>query len=369
MNSDDEEYYDSLSLVCYEKLTEHGFALPLYKRSETANAVHIAVPSCVADPDAVIAGFQLYNEEASVPIDLENGPSGVSPGTNWLDVFIWADAVHVGTRSQIWESIADVREELEQSAPLSLLAVADGARAPDVGSIAATAYGWLAANWGDAIAARWQVETYLKGLVLRGLRRKLDSESEEYFEYALHGVALLRRSATIELRLPDRIWRSTPVSMKDLPDFTAASSAFGLEVEILPPEGDTSPVQAELPTVLLMRVRKGRGKTQTQIPFGAVDEYFGNNLVVHNASSGKRRSLTLSTSDGGRRNTMKLQLPEMAEINDPVVRFERGANAVTYSVHDASSPEGKIIADSLEEGLQDGSTRRTQGKATWWRTK
>jgi hypothetical protein len=365
--SDDQR--KQLSLVAYEKLTSHGFALPLYKSSASANALHVAVPSRVGDPEAVIVGFEVYEAEDVITLGVDSQRSAVGRGAAWLDVFLWSGVAHVGTRSEIWESISDKRREIEQLAPLSLLAVADGARAPSIGDIAATAYTWLARSWCDAFAVRWQVETYLRGLFLRDMRRQLDATSaQEMFETTIRSVPLVLVSKTIELRLPVQLRRKVPINAGDLPDFVAASLAFGLNVSIMPPEGkvDDSLVHPRLPSVLLMRIRKGRGGTQTQIPFGAIDEYFHKNLKVRDATSGQVRSMTMSKADG-RRNTMKLQLPEMIDLVDPVIRFERTADTLTYSLHDASSREGAVIVSSLEEGLLDGSTRRTQGKATWWR--
>lgn len=364
-----DDHRKRLSLVAYEKLTSHGFALPLYKSSASANALYVAIPSRVSDPEAIIIGFEVYEAEDVITLSVESQRSDVGRGTAWLDVFLWSDVAHVGTRAEIWESISDKRREIELLAPLSLLAVADGARAPNLGDIAATAYSWLARSWGDAFATRWQVETYLKGLFLRDVRRQLDADSaHDVFDTIIRSVQLVLVSKTLELRLPIQLSKKMSIKTGDLPDFVAAGLAFGLNVSIVPPPGkvDGSLQHPKLPTVLLMRIRKGRGGTQTQIPFGAIDEYFRKDFKVRSAISGQVRSMTLSKS-GGKRNTMKLQLPEMSEMSDPVIRFERNADTLTYSLHDASSPEGAVIANFLEEGLLDGSTRSAQGKATWWR--
>lgn len=359
----------ALSLVAYQMLSDHGFALPLFASSPSANALHIAVPSRPADPDAVIAGFQLYDADVTTRLDEGGRRSGIAVGATWLDVFLWADAVYVGTRSEIWESVSGIKDELERSAPLSLLALADGARASNLSDIAAVAYRWLARDWGDAFAARWQIDTYLKSLALRGLRRRLDSMSKQHsFESAIHNVQLVRHHSIVELRLPPPLWRMAQIDVDHLPDLVAASFGFGLAVNIVRQAGNLDDFyeQSERPAILLMRVRRGRGNTQTQIPFQAVDAFFGKDLVVRSGRSDKTRSMTLSRTKG-RRNTMKLQIPEMAQIPDPVVRFERTPDGVTYYVHDTSSSEGKVILQLLEAGLLDGSTLRSRGKATWWR--
>ncbi len=115
-----------------------------------------------------------------------------------------------------------------------------------------------------------------------------------------------------------------------------------------------------------MRLRRGRGKTQTQIPFRVLDAFFGDDIRVLAARDGTVRDMTLSMSDE-RRNTMKLQLPEMANMRDPFARFKRTPRGITYEIHDLESPDGQAIKKKLDEGLRNGTTYQTQGAATWWR--
>lgn len=109
------------------------------------------------------------------------------------------------------------------------------------------------------------------------------------------------------------------------------------------------------------------GQTQTQIPLRVVDSFFAGSQTLRDARTGRERTMTLSKRADAGRNTMKLQLPEIAEMTDPVAHFERSEEGVTFEIHDASSREGRKIADLLNEGVRDGSTRKTQRGATWWR--
>ena len=117
---------------------------------------------------------------------------------------------------------------------------------------------------------------------------------------------------------------------------------------------------------MVMRLRHGRGRTQTQIPLRVVDSFFAGIRTLHDARTGRPRTMTLSKAHEAR-NTMKLQLPEIAEMSDPVARFERRDDGITFAIHDSSSPEGTEIAELLNDGVRDGSTRKTQQGATWWR--
>lgn len=360
----------AFSLISYKKLSDHGFTLPLFASSPFANALSIAVPSRPADPESVIVGFQNYVADETIQLAEGDRRFPVVIGAAWLDVFLWNNEVYVGTRSEIWESISSIRSELEQVAPLSLLALADGARASNLNDVAAIAYRWLDRKWGDEFAQRWQINTYLRDLALRGLRRRFDSLSGQHsLEPMLRTTHLVRHESVVELRLPSYLWQNLQIDVDHLPDLMAASFGFGLRINIVRQQDNLDDFyeNSAQPAVLLMRVSQGRGKTQTQIPFQVIEAFFGNDLVVRSGVSGKSRSMVLSHRDSNRPNTMKLEIPEMAKMTKPVVRFERALDGITYYVYDASSSEGSAIYNLLEAGLEDGSTTRARGNVVLWR--
>jgi hypothetical protein len=125
-------------------------------------------------------------------------------------------------------------------------------------------------------------------------------------------------------------------------------------------------------TVLLMRLRKASitdRPTQTQIPFRVVDTFFKGSTRVRSLHSGEAHGI-IQASARGNRNTIKLEIPEMRDFVQPVVRFERTPEGILYEAYDVGSPQGNQILTSLEEGKRDGSTQqsiRDAVHATWWR--
>lgn len=132
------------------------------------------------------------------------------------------------------------------------------------------------------------------------------------------------------------------------------------------------PDAAPAGTVLLMRLRKASQTTrttQTQIPIRVADTFFHGIAEVQSAHSGQRHGIHVATARGGR-NTMKLEIPEMADFVQPVARFERTPEGVVYEAYDEATPQGHQIMTTLEEGLADNTTQLSISdaeRATWWR--
>lgn len=356
----------AMMLIAYERLTDHGLALPLFATSPAANALYVAIPLVPGDPTGYIRTFELYPTTEAKALDASQFRSAVQ-GEIWIDVFIWRDTVHVGTRAELWESTEPSHDEMERTSPLSLLALAEGVDRSMAARCAAVAHHWLARNWGISRADRWRVDSYLTRLARRDLIRRysIGSTASKAAE-VLGAIHLVQRQATLEVRSP------SPLDLKvdDLSDLAFAAEALGWRIEIVLEDSQkpsTSTDAGATARSMVMRLRHGRGRTQTQIPLRVVDRFFAGSRTLQDARTGRRRSMTLSKKAGEARNTMKLQLPEIAEMADPVARFERRDDGIMFVVHDASSPEGREIAKLLNEGVRDGSTRKTQRGATWWR--
>lgn len=72
----------------------------------------------------------------------------------------------------------------------------------------------------------------------------------------------------------------------------------------------------------------------------------------------------------GNPNTMKLELPETLNLNQPMARFERTPQGIVYEVYDLGTPGGNQIMAALEDGRRDNTTQMTISdpeRATWWR--
>jgi HKD family nuclease len=125
-------------------------------------------------------------------------------------------------------------------------------------------------------------------------------------------------------------------------------------------------------TVLLMRLRKASvtdRPTQTQIPFRVVETFFGGATSVRSAHDNEVHAIVQASARGGR-NTIKLEIPEMRNFDEPVARFERTPDGIVYEAYDVGTPKGNQIMVSLEEGRRDGTTQMSISNpvsATWWR--
>lgn len=130
----------------------------------------------------------------------------------------------------------------------------------------------------------------------------------------------------------------------------------------LPSEADPSG------TTVLMRLRKARG-TQTQIPFRVADKFFKDITQVESVQSGTVHGLNPAKAHN-KQNTIKLEIPELRNFDDPYARFEKSGGTVTYEVHDIGSPKGNQIKATLEDGFKNESTQMSisdKERATWWR--
>jgi hypothetical protein len=126
-------------------------------------------------------------------------------------------------------------------------------------------------------------------------------------------------------------------------------------------------------TVLLMRLRKasvtGR-PTQTQLPFRVAGTFFRGVNSVRSAHDGYAHGIIQASARGGR-NTIKLEIPEMRDFQEPVARFERKPNGeIVYEAYDVGTPGGNQIMADLQAGRRNGTTQMTISNpqsATWWR--
>ena len=151
-----------------------------------------------------------------------------------------------------------------------------------------------------------------------------------------------------------------------------AQALFKAQRYSAPPVRRAPKIVRDVPgTVLLMRVRKARG-TQVQMPIQAVETDFfkGVNAIV-SEHDGRGRGLHPAKAHG-KRNTIKVEIPESAAMTDPVLRLERTANAITYRAFDANSIMGSQIRDALLMGFKmkppvTFSSISDIERSTWWR--
>jgi HKD family nuclease len=215
-----------------------------------------------------------------------------------------------------------------------------------------------------------------------GLARRLDPnlllqlETSGYIstETMLRAAASQRRAAARKSGTPNlfgSVPYAAPVVLGASPTVSKTAAASSKK-----PSGRKSAQQTPLqPTtggVLIMRIRTARG-TQTQMPKDVIASTFFNGVTtVRSVHDGKARDVHEAKA-GGKRNTLKLEIPETKKMTDPMVRFEKLPSGIHYHVWDKSSSQGKAIWSSLQAGRTSNppSTFLTKPssptQSTWWR--
>jgi hypothetical protein len=176
--SEAEEPVGQLSLVAYEKIAEHGLALPVFAWSFYANVFYTARSSAPGSASGSIVGFDAYEPDKLVNLAAEQVVE-TAVGEPWLDVFLWEGKAYVGTAAEIWDSIAEVRPRIARHAPLSLLGLAEGDTSLPASEISGIAFSWLVERYGHRKALEWYADTYLRGILLKALRRELGGLAEK----------------------------------------------------------------------------------------------------------------------------------------------------------------------------------------------
>lgn len=127
--------------------------------------------------------------------------------------------------------------------------------------------------------------------------------------------------------------------------------------------------------VLLMRVRRASEtarRTQIQIPIRVVHTDFFSGITALVSEHNNRTHPLIQARARGGINTIKTEIPEIAEMADPVLRLERTANSIRYQAFDADSFLGAPIKQALLNGFRrtPKATLRSIAdieRATWWR--
>jgi hypothetical protein len=145
-----------LRLVGYLAHTSHGFALPLFGQHDRANTLYVADCRPSGDHAGVISRFDIHEPSGHSWLPVQRSEA-VQVGDAWLDVFLWNDAVFVGTAAYIWSQLGPLSAELELSAPLSLLDAAMNAGVPERETLAPVAMAYVTDRFDAGRARRWRL--------------------------------------------------------------------------------------------------------------------------------------------------------------------------------------------------------------------
>lgn len=107
-------------------------------------------------------------------------------------------------------------------------------------------------------------------------------------------------------------------------------------------------------TVLLLRPRRASEtarRTQVQIPIRLTRTPFFNGVTeLVSAHDNRAHGLRRASARGGV-NTIKVELPEIDAIDQPVLRLTRRGNRVIYEAFSSDSELGRPITEALEAGF------------------
>jgi hypothetical protein len=100
-------------------------------------------------------------------------------------------------------------------------------------------------------------------------------------------------------------------------------------------------------TILLMRVRRASAtqrRTQVQVPIRLLraSDFFREGRKITSATDGRTHSFRDAEGSGGL-NTIKLEIPEIADMADPVIRLQRRRTDIIYEAFDSASELGMPI--------------------------
>lgn len=128
--------------------------------------------------------------------------------------------------------------------------------------------------------------------------------------------------------------------------------------------------------VLLLRPRRASEKerrTQIQLPIRLVRTAFFDGVNEIESAHDGRKHRIISASARGSLNTLKVEVPEINEIDLPVMRLERGPDGITYQAYAEESKLGRPLMDALRNGRTLSppatvlTTPRAPRSATWFR--
>jgi hypothetical protein len=125
-----------------------------------------------------------------------------------------------------------------------------------------------------------------------------------------------------------------------------------------------------------MRVRRASEtarRTQVQFPIRLIRTRFFDQVgEITSAHDNRVHGLRPARARGGP-NTIKVEIPEIDTINDPVLRLERTATPIVYQAFDSNSVLGRPIMEALRRGLNQRppstmlAVPANPANSTWYR--
>jgi tetratricopeptide (TPR) repeat protein len=194
-----------LLLIGYQKLTDHGFAQPIFGIDRSANAHYFANCWPVGDARGKITGFTRIIPENLMQL-ADELVLKAAIGQPWLSVFIWDQSFFIGTADKIWHTTKIFHPQIAKNAPLTFLTLSeyDPLRLSQF-KAAKAAHRWLEKKIGAQGASSWYINSFLRGNVIRSLRSRLsmDDTNSKFFEEIFKRVRVRQTAYTaIQVEFP-----------------------------------------------------------------------------------------------------------------------------------------------------------------------
>jgi tetratricopeptide (TPR) repeat protein len=194
-----------LYLIGYQKLTDHGFAQPIFGINQSPNAHYFANCWPVGDVRGKIVDFTRIVPENFIQLP-EELVVETAIGQPWLSVFIWDHRHFIGTADHIWQTTHDFHHKIAKNAPLTFLILSefDPFFLSQIKAVKA-ARRWLEKKIGARGASSWYINSFLRGKVIRSLRSRLsiDNVHSQSFEEMIHKVRVKQAAhTTIQVEFP-----------------------------------------------------------------------------------------------------------------------------------------------------------------------
>jgi hypothetical protein len=159
-----------LKLAGYVRMTARGFALPCFAADPRSNTWYTATCSVDADHAGQITGFDVFQSDDLIRLP-EELQRTVRIGAEWTDVFLWKDAVLVGTPVDIWNALQSERDEMLSAVPLTGLDLALSIPGQNVAALIGSALEFMRGCFGTEHAESWKSGILARQQMLIALRR------------------------------------------------------------------------------------------------------------------------------------------------------------------------------------------------------
>ena len=234
-----EDAGSSLVLLGYEHFMDFGLALPLYKKSRTANAWYIAETVKPYDLRSHIARFEIHH-----PVTPQ-----ILPEAHWLPaaegdpfccVFLWEEYLRAGNIDTLFGQLSTTTPELTRWAPITIFDLSLHARSNRSIRYARNAYEKVRNTYGANAAKRWLTQSAIFQSSKLDLDKRIqatqpDKLDNEIIDSLSKIFVELTNDDQARIILPDRLSDLFDLSQLAVSDFVTSkklAALGGMELEL-----------------------------------------------------------------------------------------------------------------------------------------